>query len=88
MKGNRNNYCTNCGYLHEANTSIDKCPICSDRNHLTTYDTKYDKYVRQSVKGNLAYPDQPGWDWGHPNSSLSRHVRAAVFNATTNNNRK
>ena len=85
------NYCSNCGFLMDNPKNLDKCPTCgTDKRNFATYDTRLEEYVKSSVKGNLTYPDPQGTDWAHPNSSLTRHVRAAVFNAIvrTSNGRR
>ena len=88
-RNNNKNYCTVCGYLETTVTFHDKCPVCSaDRNMFAKYDVKHDKWVSRSVQGNITYPDIQGTDWGHPNSSLSRHVRLAVYNALKSYNPK
>lgn len=80
-----NNYCTNCGYLAESPIMHKNCPVCgTDRKCFSTYDMKLDTWVRRSVEDNLRYPDIQGTNWGHENSSLSRHIRSAVFNAVNN----
>lgn len=87
----KQNFCTTCGYLADTQKPLDKCPICGgDKRCLSSYDVKLEELVRRSVQGNLTYPDAPGTDWAHPNSSLSRHMRTAVFNAVTTgrNNRR
>ena len=82
-------YCTTCGYLADASKPLDKCPTCSgDKRNFSSYDPKLEEHVKKSVQGNLAYPDPQGTDWAHPNSSLSRHMRSAVFNAVVKNGRR
>ena len=85
----KSNYCTNCGYLNDT-VLHNHCPVCgSGSEKFSQYDHKLDRWVTESVADNLKYPDTQGMDWGHPNSSLSRHIRLAVFNAINNyRNRK
>jgi len=83
----KQNYCTNCGFLADNGQRLNgKCPNCgADKRNFSSYDLKMEEYVRKSVQGNLTYPDPQGTDWANPNSSLSRHMRSAVFNAVIRN---
>jgi hypothetical protein len=84
------NFCTNCGYFNDNLNKHEKCPTCgSDKRTFSTWDSRFEEYVKKGVQGNLTYPDPIGTDWAHPNSSLSRHMRATVYNVTARlNNRR
>ena len=85
LRKKMSNYCMNCGYLTDSFMLKENCPICSaDRKSFAMYDANLDHWVKESVDSNLKFPDIHGTNWADSNSSLSRHVRAAVYNALMN----